>query len=69
LAAERNAALERAIRQLPADQHEALALRVFGGLRTTDIAAVLGKSEGAVKMLVHRAVTTLRERSIREDWR
>jgi DNA-directed RNA polymerase specialized sigma24 family protein len=43
--------------------------RLFGGLRTSDVATVLGKSEGAVKMLVHRAVTALRDCSTWEDWR
>jgi len=69
LSAERAIALRRAIRELPAEQSEALALRFFGGLRTRDVAAVLGKSEGAVKMLVHRAVTALRDCSTWEDWR
>jgi RNA polymerase sigma-70 factor, ECF subfamily len=69
LSDERAIALRRAIRELPAEQSEALALRFFGGVRTSDVAAVLGKSDGAVKMLVHRAVTALRDCSTLEDWR
>jgi RNA polymerase sigma-70 factor (ECF subfamily) len=69
LRAERAAAIHRAIQQLPADQREALALRFFAELRTADVAAVMGKHEGAVKMLVHRAVVTLRDQSRREGWR
>jgi DNA-directed RNA polymerase specialized sigma24 family protein len=46
-----------------------LSLRFFGGLQTADVAAVLGKSEGAVRMLLHRAVVKLRERSKQEGWR
>jgi RNA polymerase sigma-70 factor (ECF subfamily) len=69
LSAERTAAIQDAIQRLPPDQREALALRFFGGLRTGDVATVLGKSEGAIKMLMHRALATLRERSKREDWR
>ena len=69
LAAERAASLQRAIQQLPPDQRDAITLRIFGGLRTADIGAVLGKSDAAVKMLIHRALTALRERSKREDWR
>jgi RNA polymerase sigma-70 factor, ECF subfamily len=69
LSAERAMALHEAIGHLPSDQREALALRFFGELRTRDVAAVLGKSEGAIKMLVRRAVLTLRDRSEREGWR
>jgi RNA polymerase sigma-70 factor (ECF subfamily) len=68
LSTERAAALHRAIQGLPADQREALALRFFAGLRTSDVAAVLGKSDGAVKMLVHRAVVALRDCSTEEGW-
>jgi RNA polymerase sigma-70 factor (ECF subfamily) len=53
--------LRALIAQLPADQREALVLRIYAGLSTTEVAAVLDRSEGAVKMLVHRAVTRLRD--------
>jgi RNA polymerase sigma-70 factor (ECF subfamily) len=69
LAAERAATIHLAIKQLPRDQREVLVLRFYAELRTSDVAAVLGKSEGAVKMLVHRAVMALRDRSRREGWR
>jgi RNA polymerase sigma-70 factor, ECF subfamily len=69
LSAEGAEALHRAVRRLPAEQRDALALRFFGGLRTADVAAVLGKSDAAVKMLVHRAVAALRDCSTQEDWR
>jgi RNA polymerase sigma-70 factor (ECF subfamily) len=52
----------RALRTLAPDRAEALALRVFSGLTTAEAAAVLGKSEAAVKMLMHRAVRDLQER-------
>lgn len=52
----------RTLRALAPDRVEALALRIFGELSTAEIAAVMGKSEAAVKMLVHRAVGDLRER-------
>ena len=61
LQAEQARTLHRLIQQLPPDQREALELRVFGELRTAEVATVLGRSEGAVKMLVHRAVTRLRD--------
>ncbi len=48
------------IRDLPASQREALTLRYFGALHIAEIAAVMGRSEGAVKLLIHRALTALR---------
>lgn len=52
----------RALRSLSPDRAEALALRVFGGLNAAEVGRVMGKSEAAVRMLVHRAVRDLRER-------
>jgi RNA polymerase sigma-70 factor, ECF subfamily len=68
LMTERAEALHRAIRDLSADQRDALALRFFGELRTGEIATVLDKTDGAVKMLVHRAVKNLRDCATREGW-
>ncbi len=55
-------ALARHSRALPADQAEALRLRIFAGLSAAEAGQVMGKSEAAVKMLVHRAVCELRTR-------
>src|SRR5215470_3417770 len=60
LSSERAAALHRAVRALPVGQRHALTMRYFAGLRTSEVAAVLGRSEGAVKMLVQRAAVRLR---------
>jgi RNA polymerase sigma-70 factor (ECF subfamily) len=68
VSAERMLALGYAIRQLPADQREAVVLRFFAGLRTREVASVLCRSEDAVKMLVHRAVDTLRHNPALKDW-
>lgn len=54
--------LRQLVQQLPADQQEALVLRIFAQLSTKEVAEVLRRSEGSVKMLVHRAVSTLRAR-------
>lgn len=51
-----------ALEALAPDRAEALALRIFGGLSTVDVAEMLGKSPQAVKMLVYRAVQDLQER-------
>jgi RNA polymerase sigma-70 factor, ECF subfamily len=53
---------ERAImllRRLSQDQAEAVALRVLAGLDTPDVAKILGKSPGAVRVALHRGLRTL----------
>jgi RNA polymerase sigma-70 factor (ECF subfamily) len=52
----------RVIPTLTPERAEALSLRLFGGLSAGEVAQVMGKSEAAVKMLVHRAVCDLQER-------
>jgi RNA polymerase sigma-70 factor (ECF subfamily) len=52
----------RTLHALAPDRAEALALRIFGGLGVAEVGDVMGKSEAAVKMLVHRAVSDLHER-------
>ncbi len=48
--------------QLPADQREALLLRFFAEVEISEIAERMGRSAGAIKMLIHRALARLRER-------
>jgi RNA polymerase sigma-70 factor, ECF subfamily len=45
--------------RLSADQAEAVALRVIAGLETPDVARILGKSAGAVRVALHRGLKTL----------
>lgn len=49
-----------AIRTLPEDQQRALILKFSRGLKNREIGEALGRSEGAVKQLVHRAMVNLR---------
>jgi RNA polymerase sigma-70 factor (ECF subfamily) len=44
---------------LSRDQAEAVALRVIAGLDTPDVARILGKSAGAVRVALHRGLKTL----------
>lgn len=44
---------------LPPDQAEVLALRVVGGLDANQVAAVVGKRPGAVRVLQHRGLRRL----------
>jgi RNA polymerase sigma-70 factor, ECF subfamily len=49
----------RAVGNLPADRRRALVLRFVEEMSTAEIAGVLGKSEGAVRVLIHRALRTV----------
>ena len=49
------------IRSLPQGQADVVALRVIGGLSVTETASVVGKSEGAVRVLAHRGLRQLAE--------
>ncbi len=52
----------RVLRLLTPERAEAVVLVLFGGLSMTEAAQTLGKSEAAVKMLVHRGLSELKER-------
>jgi len=58
--------VRRALDALTPDRREALQMRFWGGLKHQEIAAVMGRSEDAAKMLVWRAVADLRERCLDE---
>jgi len=49
-----------AIASLPTDYADVLVYRFLGDLSTREIATLLGRSESAVKSLLHRAVVALR---------
>ena len=53
------AELMRCVAQLGRDQQECIVLRVMQGLSVSETAAVMGRNEGAVKALQHRAVRRL----------
>jgi RNA polymerase sigma-70 factor (ECF subfamily) len=46
----------RALQGLPDDRRRALTLRFVDEMSTAEIAGVLGRSEGAVRVLIHRAL-------------
>jgi RNA polymerase sigma-70 factor, ECF subfamily len=63
--ADRANALDRAlamVRSLPDDQAEAVLLRVVADLAVPEVAAIMHRSEGAVRVLVHRGLKRLAER-------
>jgi RNA polymerase sigma-70 factor (ECF subfamily) len=55
------AELTALVHRLPPDQREVVMLRFGGELRNKEIAEIIGRSEGAVKLLTFRALTTLRK--------
>jgi RNA polymerase sigma-70 factor, ECF subfamily len=57
----------RLLAALPADQAEAVALRVLAGLDTSAVAEILNKSPGAVRVALHRGLRSLaRHPAVRE---
>jgi RNA polymerase sigma-70 factor (ECF subfamily) len=56
------AELDEWLAALPTDQRAALVLQTMEGLNTTEIAQVMGVSEGAVEQRLVRARATLRQR-------
>jgi RNA polymerase sigma-70 factor (ECF subfamily) len=48
-----------ALRQLSPDQREVLQLRIAAGLTGPEVAAIVGKTTGAVKALQHRGLASL----------
>jgi len=56
--------VERLLTHLSPDRLEALHLRYWGGLSMREAAKVMQRSEAAIKMLVSRAISDLRERCV-----
>jgi len=54
-----SAAAVRRIMELSPEQAEVVLLRVVGGLNAEDVASILGKTPGNVRVIQHRALTQL----------
>ncbi|HJX32905.1 MAG TPA: sigma factor-like helix-turn-helix DNA-binding protein, partial [Solirubrobacterales bacterium] len=50
------------LEHLPDDRREALVMRFALGMDNREIARALGRTDGATKVLIHRAVKQLQER-------
>jgi RNA polymerase sigma-70 factor (ECF subfamily) len=48
-----------AVARLPGDRRRAIVLRFVDEMSTSEIAGVLGRSEGAVRVLIHRALRSV----------
>lgn len=57
----REVRLAEAMAKLPEDQREALRLRYLEGLPTRDIAERIGKTDGAVRVMLTRSLNKLQE--------
>jgi RNA polymerase sigma-70 factor (ECF subfamily) len=55
------------VRSLPDDRREALIMRFALGMDNQEISRALGRSEGATKVLIHRAIKQLEEEIEKED--
>lgn len=53
--------VRRAILRLPPDQQRVVLLSFIEGMEYREIAAVTGKSEGNIRVMVHRALKKMRE--------
>jgi RNA polymerase sigma-70 factor (ECF subfamily) len=49
----------QAVARLPGDRRRAVVLRFVDEMTTTEIAEILGRSEGAVRVLLHRALRSV----------
>jgi len=58
---QREMKLMTALEQLPEDQREALRLRYVEGLQSKEIAERIGKSDGAVRVMLSRSLSKLQE--------
>lgn len=65
--AAREAALQRLIEDLSAEQQRVIHLRYVEGLATKEIARQVGKSDGAVRVLISRVLDRLRAAVERPD--
>lgn len=56
-----------AVARLPSDRRRAVVLRFVEEMSTAEIAGVLGRSEGAVRVLLHRALRSVARELRREE--
>jgi RNA polymerase sigma-70 factor (ECF subfamily) len=61
IAGEEQVQLLRAVRSLPDDRQQLLILKFVERMSNAEIGEVMGRTEGAIKSLYHRTLSTLRE--------
>lgn len=60
-------ALLAAIRQLPPERQELLILKFVERMPNAEIGQIMGRTEGAIKLLYYRTLRSLREELVTED--
>lgn len=68
-AEERRKAVREALRELPRRQRQVVTMKYFAGMSNAEVAEALGRSEGAVNALQHRALRKLGGILERKAWR
>lgn len=69
-AAEERRELRAAVGRLQADRQQLLILKFVEQLTNEEIATIMGRSEGAIKALLHRTVKSLRDELVQpEHWK
>ncbi len=64
---ERMLELQRAMQELPPDYQEVIRLRILLELPTSTVAEWMGRKEGAIRVLLYRALKSLRQEVMVED--
>ena len=67
--AERARALRESLEDLPSSQRQVIAMKYFSEMSNSEVATALGRSEGAVNALQHRALRHLGKLLEERDWR
>lgn len=65
---ERRRAVRDALRELPPTQRQVVIMKYFTGMTNAEVASALGKSEGAINALQHRALRKLGVILERRGW-
>ncbi len=60
ISAERSQQLWQSVQQLPAQYRVPLVLRYYGNFSLAEVAALIGKREGTIRVTIHRALQQLR---------
>lgn len=53
--------IKGAVKKIPAEQQEAVLLRYLDEMEIKEVAQILNKSEGAVRVLIHRGLESLKK--------
>lgn len=64
--AEERRELHAIVRQLPPDRQQLLILKYVEQLSNDEISTIMGRSEGAVKALLHRTIKSLRDEFVKQ---